>query len=785
MTASLRLKKNLPEWAIALMLFGLALIPRVMALDAYVATDEAKWILRSAHFFTALLTGDYSAAASQAATPDVEVLAPAVTTMWSGVAGLTAKYYATGVSLPLADWLAAMPYAHPEQVPLDFYPWLRFPTVIITSLFIVAFYGLARLLLADRPVALTAAILLALDPFFVNYSRVIHHDALVTVFTILSLLTFMVWLNRPHPGWLALSGVAFGLALLTKPTALLLLAVIGLRLMQHLFQTRRRSILGWGLVWAMLALLTFILCWPALWQDPAGTINRLVQTSSTGASGDNGRSLLPALIPNRLPELGVLFYPVNFVLSWGILPTIGLILFPLVWRRDQVNWSPSTRPTLLWLLGYSLLLMLALMPLSTRDIRYFMPSWPALMLLAAFGLSWLRWLKPGPVLVISAILLAPYYPYYITYYNPLVLGHYLAPRLTKVGGGVGLNEAARYLNTVSGPENPTVATYLPEAFKPYYHGPSLTEHKSGAYADYVVNYLRQIQNQYPSAEHLAYFAARPPAHTVRLNGIDYAAVYLEPEPRFTGGIAFDGSELVGQTLDSRYAQPGETHQLTLLWRAPMERASLSPVELEARDAAGKIWLTGAGPLIDPAGPSAVEGRYPLALPADLPRGDYALWASLGGDGSWQQFGELPVHTMTPPVEIQRPVDINFNDYMRLAGFNLSPAAPGQPLDLTLYWHALKPMAYAYTTFVHLLDKSGNVIAQTDLVPGHGDWPTTTWLPGEWLTDTIPLSLPADLPPGDYDLLIGWYYWETGERLPVLVEGTDDQTVSYLTTVTIQ
>ncbi|MCG3206830.1 MAG: hypothetical protein FOGNACKC_00429 [Anaerolineae bacterium] len=782
----------IPDWAVILLLFGIAFVPRVLALDAYVATDEAKWILRSAHFFAALRSGDFSAAASQMATPDVEVLAPAVTTMWTGVAGLLAKHSIDGSQQPLNDFLAAMPAQNPALVSLGFYPWLRFPTVVITSLFVAAFYVLTGLLLNNKPVAFTATLLLALDPFFINYSRVIHHDALVTVFTVTSLLTFMVFLESgkaadtatemggtpPRPaalfsraGWLVLSGVALGLALLTKPTALILLPVIGLMLLWRIYQHRQWHWLAWGMVWAGVGLLAFWLVWPALWQDPLGTLRRLVETSSTGAAGDSDRSLLPRLIPGRLPELGLLFYPVNFILSWGILPSVGLILLPFAWRRQR-----PAGATLFWLLLFSLLLLLALAPLSNRDIRYFMPAWPALMLLAAFGLSRLKWLKPGLVLLLSIILLLPYAPYYITYYNPLLLGPYTAPKLIKVGGGVGLNEAAQFLNNVSGPENPTVATYLPEAFRPYYAGSGVVEHKSGSHIDYVVNYIRQIQNQYPSAANLAYFAARRPAHTVRLNGIDYAYVYLEPEPLPVKAVDFNGISLVAQTLDARYAEPGRSHQLTLLWDAPATAAS-TEVNIELRDAAGKVWLASTGPLIDPAGPAAVEGHYRLDFPPGFPRGDYEVWVSVAGS-DWAGVAPLPVRQLTPPERIARPVDANFNNWLALRGMEpgAQNPAPGQILTINLIWQVQQPIPADFTTFVHLVTAGGNTVAQADVIPGGGTWPTTGWSPGEWLTDTISLNLPADLPPGDYTLAIGMYRPDTGERLPLVGDTTGQNAV---------
>ena len=239
------LASSFPRTLIYLAIFMAAFLPRLAALDAYVAPDEGKWIYRSAHFLQALLKGELAQMTSVAATPEVEVLAPAVPTMWTGALGLTAKYWLDDASqsATLADYLSAIPAAT-EKIPLDVYPWTRFPTVLLTSLAILTFYFLLSQLIGPGA-ALLAALLLALDPFFIGLSRVIHHDALVAIFIMVSLLTLLLYrkeakakaepvnlslsLSLKSPLiWLILSAVAGGLALLTKPTALYLVIFVAL-----------------------------------------------------------------------------------------------------------------------------------------------------------------------------------------------------------------------------------------------------------------------------------------------------------------------------------------------------------------------------------------------------------------------------------------------------------------------------------------------------------------------------------------------------------------------------
>lgn len=99
-----------------------------------------------------------------------------------------------------------------------------------------------------------------------------------------------------------------------------------------------------------------------------------------------------------------------------------------------------------------------------------------------------------------------------------------------------------------------------------------------------------------------------------------------------------------------------------------------------------------------------------------------------------------------------------------------PLRPGQPLPFTLHWQTGAPISLDLTTFAHLLDEGGNVIAQLDWTPQDsvGHLPTSAWQPGRPVADSQQIDLPgrSGLPPGQYRLVVGWYYQPTGERLPL-------------------
>ena len=94
------------------------------------------------------------------------------------------------------------------------------------------------------------------------------------------------------------------------------------------------------------------------------------------------------------------------------------------------------------------------------------------------------------------------------------------------------------------------------------------------------------------------------------------------------------------------------------------------------------------------------------------------------------------------------------------------AKPGDWVELTLYWQAEVEPSIDFQVFVHLLSKDGNLIAQSDKL-NPGDFPTRRWTVDKYVTDRHLLQLPADVPPGDYQLAAGLWVMNEGWRLPVL------------------
>ncbi len=106
----------------------------------------------------------------------------------------------------------------------------------------------------------------------------------------------------------------------------------------------------------------------------------------------------------------------------------------------------------------------------------------------------------------------------------------------------------------------------------------------------------------------------------------------------------------------------------------------------------------------------------------------------------------------------------FGGELRLRGVTLAlhggAARAGGTLPVTLYWEAVAPPTRDYRMFLHLCrDCEIPPLANADGPPLGGYAPagmTTTWRVGDPVHDERTLTLPHDLPPGRYTLLLGVY-----------------------------
>jgi len=117
------------------------------------------------------------------------------------------------------------------------------------------------------------------------------------------------------------------------------------------------------------------------------------------------------------------------------------------------------------------------------------------------------------------------------------------------------------------------------------------------------------------------------------------------------------------------------------------------------------------------------------------------------------------------ARVDHAVFYRVGEEIALIGYDWEPAEPGDTAQLTLYWKALAPISTNYQVFVHLRDASGAVAAQADKL-NPGDYPTQWWPLDKYVRDPYEIVIPAELPPGRYDLAVGLWLMAEGTRIPV-------------------
>jgi hypothetical protein len=131
---------------------------------------------------------------------------------------------------------------------------------------------------------------------------------------------------------------------------------------------------------------------------------------------------------------------------------------------------------------------------------------------------------------------------------------------------------------------------------------------------------------------------------------------------------------------------------------------------------------------------------------------------------------LPLRYPVIEETIAQPLNVNFDNQIRLAGYRLDadqPLRPGDTFRLTLYWRAQRPLDRSYKVFSQAFYGDGVMVAQQDGLPVCDRLPTNLWYPGELIADERQITVATDAPPGVYPLYTGLYLEENFSRLPVL------------------
>jgi hypothetical protein len=280
--------------------------------------------------------------------------------------------------------------------------------------------------------------------------------------------------------------------------------------------------------------------------------------------------------------------------------------------------------------------------------------------------------------------------------------------------------------------------------------------------------------------------------------------WFEPQP-----IRFDnGLQLTGWAWADTAVRPGHNLPISLYWQSrtdlPLDnlRYELIVYQADGTPIHQQTGRPGADWLPTLPANSIVREQTAVYVQPDVPPGRYRLqwrlWEGeepVNGRPAWRlwstesviaghlQVVEWPLQTRLPDPDSITRVGAIFGETVELYGYSLH-TEPDQ-LQLELTWRAISRPSTNMALFVHLLSPEGGMVDQVDRIPGNWLRPLNGWRDGEVVDDEIRFSLPPDLPPGTYQIMVGFYHPDEDYRLPVLLNGEaqiNDQLL--LTTVTL-
>lgn len=454
----------------SLQIIGLALLLLVVILpswlienDQVINVDEPRWIIRGANFYYAVTHGEFE--------KTIFEYHPGVTNMW--IVGTAMHIYfpeyrgfGQGYFDPLKMKFEQFMREQGKEA-LDVVRVSRYIHAAVLAVLAVTVFLLLRLLIDPKAAFLSVA-LAALAPFYLGHSRLMNLEGMLSLFALVSFLSLQVYLNRDRKLiYLLLSGMAFGLAQLTKSSSIVVVGLVGLMLFVGLFK-REGGTLGAKIgdaaktfaIWLTAAVVTYFVLWPGMWVAPGKMLTEVYGNAFSyafqGARLDVTKQLDPDTFGISSGGSGVLQFLQHWVESSTLITLFGLVFVLFLLFDKKENLHASIKSTLLYLtvLGGLFVLMFGLA--QGRDSQhYILTSYVAFDVMAGIGWYYLwtklqtKWgflnhvyasiLFIGVLIGVQIASGLPYAPYYFIYKQPF------AAVPATYGYGEGYSEAADYL----------------------------------------------------------------------------------------------------------------------------------------------------------------------------------------------------------------------------------------------------------------------------------------------------------------------------------------------------
>lgn len=546
-----------------LYLFVLLLIliaPSHLAMaDRPVTVDEPWWLISGSNYYYALTHRDFG--------NTLYDYHPAVTTTWMVASGMVTyfpEYRGFGqgyfdVRKPKFEEFLR----ENSKDALDLLRYSRWTQSVVIFIFAgVVFFLLQKLM--DYRMAFLSISLVMTAPFYLGHSRLLNHEGMLSVFVLVALIGFHIYLEkRKNLIFLLISGAAFGLAQLNKSTSIVLLGVIGLILLIELFKSDDKTfgvkfggVVRIFAIWFSAAALVYFVLWPGMWVDPVRMLREVYGNAFSyafqGARLDATESLAPTEFSMVTRVDGILLYLRYWASGTTFITWLGMIFaayFLFLEKKEQMPAVVKSLVGYLALLGALFIMMFGIAQ-GRNYAHYIMNTFVAFDVIAGIGwgsaLLWAgnRWkgLASTTASVAALVVITltqigfglPYAPYYFTYKNPF------AKEAATYGYGEGFSEAADYLAQKPDAKDLTAYVYNGMGtFSYFFPGHTIVLKRANVlYGDFVT-----ITDELRSSDYLVLYsivrAKQPetekilgelegvvePEKVIYINGLEYIQIY--------------------------------------------------------------------------------------------------------------------------------------------------------------------------------------------------------------------------------------------------------------------
>ncbi len=555
----------------------------------------------------------------------------------------------------------------------------RFTALLFGLLTVSAMYGMARQSMSVE-MSLLITSLVAFQPMFLFLSTTANNDIAVTaVAALLLAYSTHLLLNDNSPRRYLFWGILFGLAMLSKASAIFLITLLPILLCVRWLKNRQIRDVLFSAVWAAVGFLPIWAAWlfinfqrsgDALGLAPSVPIRHLL-------------TLSPFDFGLLLPFANWLFK--SFWLDWspgdvGFGPPwvywAWLLFYAMAvtgWFRFKAKFRQPSSLILIHLTWSAALIgvFLAVKTLMVRDVgflvpegRWLLPTWPSLAWLV--GAGWNRWWSPAK----------------------------------------------------QKPANLTVAF--------------------ASFASILLLFIFLFPTLYPQARRLKQAHAIPEnAHPVgKQYGEDIVLNAVRSEPFVLGETT--SVDLYFETLATpqddcavsvQLLAPQAENWITIAKQTSMPGSGLNPTQAwQAKTIyQDRVWLRPEGELFGPT-----LARLGVWLHGS---DDADAWPMVG-----EVVVRPALPLLLPDSLSQLSEPVNFGGLFELVG--LETAVSPDHLLIHLWWQATADVTQDYTIFIHVLDENGNLIAQSDATPAQGSSPTHIWQNGDIIHDSHQLTLDA-------------------------------------------